>query len=234
MNATNKTLEQFIEGLKTALGEQLKSVIAFGSFATNEFQEGKSSINIFILTEMLTADVLQKITAPIQAWMASGHGAPVLMRQTELMDMARLLPIEFLDMVDHHRLLFGADPFTNFNVDASRLGFQVEHDIATLLLKLRRSTIQAVDEEARGKLLLQSWPSALTLCRALLRSEGLAKPALKAEAAHQLSAKAALNRDLIDQLEAFRKTGDARQAGKSFSAYLEFVEKLLHYAQSGK
>lgn len=49
-----KNLDKFVEELKNTLGENLLSVIAFGSQANVE--DAKSNLNLMIVTNELTAD----------------------------------------------------------------------------------------------------------------------------------------------------------------------------------
>lgn len=228
-------LQDLVRGLQSAWAENLRSVIVFGSFASGDVLEGTSTMNVLVLAQTLAAEALSQIAAPLQAWLDNGHAVPVFMKPAELRDMARVLPIEFLDIVDHHRVVFGESPFTAFTPDTAHLRTQIEHDLTVHLVRLRRAYPSVSGQEATANALLaESLPSVWTLCRALLRLRGLKTPVAKADAARQISIDAHLDPALIDRLEEFRKTRENPAGESLFPAYLELVEKLLHYAQSGE
>jgi hypothetical protein len=226
-------LQDLIASLKAVLGEDLRAVIVFGSFASGEFLEGKSSLNVLILAETLAPQRLTFLAAPFNAWARQKHMPPILMRTAELPTMAGVLPIEFSDILDHHRVVFGDISFAQLRLDPARLRFQVEHDLAILLLRLRRSAARAdFDAVALGTLVADSLSSTWTLCRALLRAHGVQDKMSKVEAARRLCAAAALDEKLVERLEACRISRNFVEGDALFSAYLELVEKLLHYADS--
>jgi hypothetical protein len=227
-------LQDFVVGLKSVLGDKLTSVIVYGSYASGEFQDGTSAVNVMVLSRVLDHATLAGLTAPVQAWIDAGHEVPVFARADDFAAMSPVLPIEFLDMADHHRIIFGHDPFPELNVTTERLGFQVEHDLNMALLKLRRSAVlYAQDKKELAQVLTRSIPSVWTLCRALLRLKGRSEPLSKIEAARKLSLLAGFDLALVDQLNAYRQTPDRGKTEKLFSSYLEWVEKLLHYMRTG-
>ena len=61
-----KNLDKFVEELKNTLGENLLSVIAFGSQANVE--DAKSNLNLMIVTNELTAENLYDISKPVKKW----------------------------------------------------------------------------------------------------------------------------------------------------------------------
>lgn len=220
-------LREIVDGLKTAWGGALRSAIVFGSFASGERTDEASQVNLLVIADALTADSLARGRPAIEAWVAQGHPAPILMRADELADMARTLPIEFLDIADYHRVVYGSDLIATLAIDDSHLRLQVQHDLSTALLRLRRAAASA----AFADVIAASLPSVWTLCRALLRLSGAREPLRKADAARRLATLAGYDAALVDRLENVRHGRKDADLSAAFAAYLELTEKLLHYAR---
>ena len=76
-----KNLDKFVEELKNTLGENLLSVIAFGSQANVE--DAKSNLNLMIVTNELTAENLYDISKPVKKWVKGKNPIPVIMNRDE-------------------------------------------------------------------------------------------------------------------------------------------------------
>ena len=170
-------LTELVQSLSTALGENLVSVLIFGSKASGEYREGRSNVNVFLVLKTCSEEVLQRMAEPVRAWVRAGHPTPVFLAQSELKACADSLPVEFLDMQDHHKVLFGKeDPLQALTVDRSRLRAQCAQELSVKLLKLRQAMVLMEGDPKRLRgLLLDSLPSILTLFRAALRLESISR-----------------------------------------------------------
>src|ERR1051326_6414720 len=163
-------LDELVKGLTAALGKKLVSVILFGSKVSGEFREDRSDGNVFLVLEDISGETMERLRAPIKAWMKTGHPMPVLVQGGELEAYAKSLPIEFLDMQDHHKVVFGDDPLLKLIVSRDRLKAQCAIELSIKLLKLRQAVILAGNKlERLRSILTDSLPSILTLYRAVLR-----------------------------------------------------------------
>src|SRR6266404_6289672 len=156
-------LQEMVEGLSQALGPKLVSVILYGSKASGEYREGSSDVNVFLVLEDVSTETLELIAKPIRAWMKAGHPMPVFVQKSELAIYAKSLPVEFLDMQDHHKVIFGSDPLEGLAVDRAHLRSQCLQELSTKQVKLRQAAL-LVDSNAKKLrvVLLESLPSVLT------------------------------------------------------------------------
>src|SRR5438105_889317 len=104
-----RDLRVLTDALRSALADQLKSVIVFGSMASGEFHVERSDVNVLVVADV-SFDGLGRMAPALKKWSAEGHTAPVVVGPSDLAGYARSFPIEFFDMLDHHRLLFGNNP----------------------------------------------------------------------------------------------------------------------------
>src|SRR5437660_1237063 len=122
-------LSELVESLQSALKTRLKSIIVFGSMASGEFHTEHSDLNVLVVADM-AFDALEAIGPALQRWGKRGHTAPILAAPENMSGMARSFPIEFLDMLDYHRVVFGENALAGLTVDNRHLRAQVEHDLA--------------------------------------------------------------------------------------------------------
>ena len=96
-----KNLDKLIESLKEELGENLTSVIAFGSKANVE--DAKNNLNLMIVTNTLNAENLYAISKPIQKWVKAKNPIPVVMNRDEWYSSFDVYAIEYADIKENYR-----------------------------------------------------------------------------------------------------------------------------------
>jgi len=69
--------------------------------------------------------------------------APLFFTKDELRDAANVFAIEILDMKHGRRILYGADVVADIEVPMNLHRVQIEHDLRTILLKLRQRYLRA-------------------------------------------------------------------------------------------
>jgi predicted nucleotidyltransferase len=164
--------EAFVEELRGAAGDRLRSATLFGSAARGEWIEGVSDVNVMILLDTLDAPLLAR-TSPAVRHAVEGGVVPLVMELEEWRRAADVFPIELADMRDHHVALFGEDPVTGGPVDPSLLRLQAERELRGKLLHLHGGMLMAAEDPKRlGGLFALALPSFLTYMRATLRLAG--------------------------------------------------------------
>jgi hypothetical protein len=134
-----KLLNELVEKLKVASGTNLKSVVLYGSAATEEFHAQYSDLNVMCILECLAASDLEKLNQVGQWWAGKGHPAPMLFTLEGLRNAADVFAIEFLDIKAKRRVLFGADVFADLDVPMSLHSHQVERELRVNLIRLRQN-----------------------------------------------------------------------------------------------
>lgn len=224
-------LKELVEALQGALGTHLKSVVLFGSLASGEFHEEHSDVNVLIVTD-LSYDILHQMSPAFRRWMDKGHVMPVLVAPPEWADFARAFPIEFHDMLDHHRVIYGEDPLTGLSVSAHYLQAQCEHELALKQLKLRQAVTMVGGQAPKlRQLLIDSWPSVLSLLRGVLRLEEKMAKLSKLEAAKRLAERVGFDPTCLEGVEGMRFRRETDNVDDIATHYLEILEKVLAYVR---
>jgi hypothetical protein len=97
-------------------------------------------------------------------------------------EAADVFPIEFSDMKDCHKILFGKDTLSELAIDHKHQRLECEHELRGKLLNLRsRYVLVAGDVRESTHLLAQSISSFATLFRHALHLAGKPTPLKKVE-----------------------------------------------------
>jgi hypothetical protein len=168
-----KNLDQLIERLQRALGDQLASVILYGSAASGEFHSAYSDLNVLCVLRRVGPEELLALDPLFRWWCDLGHQPPLLLTETEVRNSTDCFPIEFHDMVERRKVLFGADLIAGLDIDDSFYRAQVEYQLRAALLRLRRKAAAVLhDHKLLANLLAESVATFLILGRHALRLAG--------------------------------------------------------------
>jgi hypothetical protein len=187
-------------------------------------------VNVFLLLEDVSTETLEQMAKPIRAWMKAGHPMPVFVQKNELAAYAKGLPVEFLDMQDHHKVIFGSDPLEALRVDRTNLQSQCLQELSTKLLKLRQAALLAdANSKKLRALILDSLPSILTLYRAVLRLESDVSKGSKITAARELSQRVGADGDCLERLWNNHIRRDTDNIQDVAQRYLDGIERVITY-----
>src|SRR6266542_1408100 len=175
-----RILTQPVGDLHSAHGENLVSVVLYGSAAAGDHTQLRSDHNVLIALNRITSEDLRLAQAPMREWQRLGQPLPVYFTVTELKDAADVFPIEFLQMEKARKVLYGRDPFEFVDVSRANLRHQTEYELRTKLIRLRRLYIPAsVSVEKLSALMSDSLASFAALFGGLLILMGQEPPITK-------------------------------------------------------
>ena len=168
-----RKLETLLDDLQHMFPGDLIAVFLYGSAAAGEHVSGRSDINVGVVLRNVEAATLRKASARIGAWHRLGFSTPLFIDPDFLQGAVDVFPIEFQDMRDRHRVLFGPDVLAGLQISEHDLRRQCEQELRGKLLKLRQTYIEsAQDPETLGAVLIPAVSSIAVLARMLLRLHG--------------------------------------------------------------
>lgn len=183
MKKPESKLQEFVTRLRQACGENLVSVVLYGSAAREDFHEQFSDVNVLVVTQQLPPASFPAISAVLHWWSYEEKlRPPMIMTLEELHESANVFAIELLDMQRSHKTLFGQDVVASIHVPMNLHRVEVEHELRTTLLRLRHHLLLVPDnEEELRAVLAKSITSVLTLFRHALIVVGEKAPETKPE-----------------------------------------------------
>ena len=175
-----EALNSLVSDLRSTHGDNLASVVLYGSAAAGDYVELRSDYNLLIALNRITPEDLRQAQAPMREWRRLGHPLPVYFTVEELSDAADVFPIEFHQMANARIVLFGKDPFEFVKLSNIHLRHQAEYELRSKLIQLRRLYIPAsVSIEKLCDLMTESLSSFASLFRAVLILNGKEAPIAK-------------------------------------------------------
>ncbi len=170
-----KSLDKFLADVKNILGENLVSVIAFGSQAQND--QVKNNLNLAIITNRLTAEELYDLSAPVKKWVKAKNPIPVIMNREEWYSSFDVYTIEYSDMKENYRILLGEDLVSELRIDKYYLRLQCEFEMKNLLLKYKNNFLLNIKSDKEMKRVLNNVIKTLVVIfRSILRLHDSAVP----------------------------------------------------------
>jgi predicted nucleotidyltransferase len=160
---------EFTDRLVESFGDNLLSVILFGSAAAIEYIEGKSDINTLIVLQNARVVDLTIVMESVKKFSKKGLATPLVFEREHIETSLDTFPIEFSDMRARHILLYGMDPLTDARIEKTNLRYQCERELKSILVNLRRGFIQTAEKKENIETLLAgSLSSVLAACRGMV------------------------------------------------------------------
>ena len=167
------TLDDLVTQLRSAYGAHLTSVVLYGSAAAGEHIPKRSDFNVLLLLDSIDASSLAAASSVARAWRDAGNPPPMTMTTEEWRHSADVFPMEYADILDRHRVLYGTAPFDGIVVSNDNLRLQLEQQVMGKLLQLRQAALLAgTDDKRRADVIESSTSTMMVLFRAVLRLHG--------------------------------------------------------------
>ena len=231
-------LDELVRQLQLAYGDGLRSVVLFGSAVAGEHKAGKSDYNVLVIVDSLPLDRLRAVSAVSRAWGEDGNPPPMTFTMREWKSSSDIFPMEYADILERHRVLFGEAPFDGISVSPSDLRLQVEHQTMGKLLQLRRATMGAGGDGRRQlEVLERSLSTLMVVFRGVSRLHGQAPSQDYEELTRALAQRAGFSPDpfvrVIRHVRGTEKISRDDAAG-ILEGYLAAMERLVAYLNEYK
>jgi len=229
-------LKELVAKLGHAYSDRLVSVVLYGSAAAPERADRFSDLNVLCVLKQITPRELMEGEPVLKWWREKEHPWPLLMSEEEVYNSADSFPIEFHDMKERRRVLYGLDLIADLKVDPRNYRTQVEHELRSKLLRLRQQGASQLSHSAG--LLALCVDSVSTFCV-------LGLHALELDGKKAKSERRAVVRQLAELLQADMRPfeilldiredipgaglGDLGDPGELFAQYLVCINRLITF-----
>jgi predicted nucleotidyltransferase len=223
-NSLERILSELVERLKSALGDQLVSVILYGSAAVGDWDKENSDLNVLCALNRISPRELLQSEPVVAWWRQQGRPPLLLLTAEEVRTSTDCFAIEFHDMKKYRRVLYGVDLIEDLTVENTFYRAQVEHELRAKQIRLRQKAAELLSKPDRViQLLIDSISTFCVLGRHALLLSGSEPRWKKAEVVAGLEA--ALGRPL----SAFNEILAVRESGKQPSgmAATPLLERYL-------
>jgi predicted nucleotidyltransferase len=231
-NKIDAALNRLVYELRAAHGENLSSIVLYGSVAAGDHVELRSDHNLLIVLDRIALEDLRLSHETMRDWLSHGQPMPVYFTVDELKRAADVFPIEFLQMEQARKILHGLDPFEFVEISQANLRHQTEYELRTKLIQLRRLYIPASKStEKLSALMSDSLASFAALFRAVLILHGHEPTVSKSDNVRATARLLGLEETSFERIFALRSKPELKltetEANTVFSAYMAQVERVI-------
>jgi len=218
------------EILKSIYGDELVSVILYGSAAGKDYVSGKSSVDLLVVLTDQGINKLALLFPHLKLLRKKRITIPLLLTEQFIKTSLDTFPVEFLNMKLQYKLITGKDVLLDLAIDRSWLRTQCERELKGKLLYLRQGFVETEGKAKPLRLLIfHSLKTFLFLFNALIYLKDREIPKTRREKIHLLSELFDINEkvfmDLLDVYEEKTKP-DQQRLERLVLNYIEEMTKL--------
>jgi hypothetical protein len=173
------------------------------------------------------------IAATSRAWADAGNPPPLVLTGDEWKGSADIFPMEYADILERNRVLYGAAPFAGITVSATDLRLQLEHEAMGKLLKLRQAVLAtAGDDKKLVELMAASASTIMVIFRAVCRLHGVQPDRDNARLVDQVATLAQLDAGPFQRAVAVSRGHSAvpnSEALATVGGYVAGMERLVSH-----
>ena len=215
---------------KNLFGDDLVSVILYGSSVTKEYDPNKSDLNFLIVLSEEGIERLHLAHELVARWRKKKVGTPLFLTKEYIDFSLDTFPIEFLNIKRNHQVIVGEDVLAGISFKREFIRMEGERELKGKLLLLRQRYV-----ETRGKrkvlkeLISASLPTFIFVFKGLLYLLDKEVPETKEQTITILSQELKLDQELFTsllQLEAGTFKYSRQELGDLFKRYLKEIRRL--------
>jgi len=218
------------EDCRKAFGDELISVILYGSGITSEYDPKRSDLNFLVVLSEEGIERLDRVHELVANWHKKKVATPLFLTKTYIESSLDTFPIEFLNIQRNYSLIVGEDVLEGISFKRDFIRMQCERELKGKLLLLRERYV-----ETRGKpkileeLIHASVPTFIFVFKGLLYLLDKEVPETKKETVSLLGKELNLDQELflsLLQIKAGILKSSRQEVQSLFKRYLKEIRRL--------
>ena len=226
-------LKELVTKLEHAFQDRLVSVVLYGSGAGENHHPKFSDLNVLVVLKEITPRELSESEPILRWWREHKHPAPTMMSEEEVHNSSDCFPIEFRDMKDRRKVLFGPDVISEVKVDGKFYRAQVEHELRAKLFRIRQQGARVLsDPVALMNLCVDSVSTFCVLGRHALVVAGIDAKTERRAVVRQLAETLKMDVapfDILLDVREDKSGSEVGDPGELFAKYLECIRRMIEF-----
>jgi len=178
-DAIERTITAFVDAAKQAFGDDLVSIVLFGSGAEQNLR-ATSDVNILLVLKRFDQNQADALREPLRFAHAAIELNAMFLLEAEVPLAMEAFAVKFSDILHRHRVLFGSDPFASITVSDAALLRRLKQVLLNLQIRLReRYILISLREEQLGRVIADAAPPLRASAASILQIEGNPAPSPK-------------------------------------------------------
>jgi hypothetical protein len=150
--ARRAALDALSADLQRVFGQRLQSICAYALENRNE-----SDTHTIVFVDHLSFEDLAACVPYSKTWATKGLAVPLLLEEREFSRSLDVFPLEYGDIIAHHLVVYGADPFAGITVSEQDRRRGCELQAKSHLIHLREAYLETGgDPRAVGRMIAAS------------------------------------------------------------------------------
>lgn len=232
-NDVRKRVEPYLGRMLEIHGDNIVSIILYGSATGKDFSPKTSDINLLVVFKELDFHHLNKSLKLVSSGIQKKIAAPLFLSRTHIDTSKDVFPVEFLEFQENHILLYGQEVFKDMHIEVRRDHVRLfcEQQIKGKLIRLRQAYLEVgLKKKGIEALMKESLYGLMPIFRALIRLKGATPPVDKEGIATQLAEAFDLDKNVFIMILR-DKRDDERIAGEDVTFYFEkYIAELKKLA----
>ena len=232
--SARRALDALAEDLRRIFADRLLSLVAYDANGAAEDEAAHS----LALVERVTFEDLANCAPLVAGWRRRDLAVPLILSHDEFRRTLDVFPLEYGDIVAHHAVIYGRNPFAGIEVSPADLRRACEQQAKSHLIHLREGFLET---DGHGPAIARLIAASAPAFRALLdnigrHAEGGAatahehgEEAVVARAERQIGLPADLVREVF---AATRGVSTIVEPTALFSRYLAATERIWQYVDA--
>ena len=195
-----------VPALKQAFGNDLQSVLLYGSVVRGGFVPGRSDVNLLAILNTAEATAVAAFGRQARGIIRKLRITAHLLTADEFRDSADVFPMEYLDIQSRNTVIHGEDASATLRIAAAHLRHQLEDRLRGNLTQLRQILLASAGSAKVLQQQLGGWYGPLVASfRGLLRLKDVTIPAAAREQLTAVAAAYAVDLQALAQLLELRE-----------------------------
>ncbi len=222
-----------INDYKTIYGDDLISVILYGSAAGDDYNPGKSDLNFLIVLSEEIIDHLDKAIQTVSRWQKKNVAIPLFMTKAYIESSLDSYPLEFLNMRRRYILVYGEDVLKDISIESDHVRLQCEREIKGKLLLLREGFLQTEGKKRRIKELISASITAfISIFSGILYLRDMEIPETRRGILQAVAKEIPFDVDIFTgcmDVKEGKKEYSSTEINRLFKSYLSEIRKLWEF-----
>jgi predicted nucleotidyltransferase len=160
-----RVLKAFTESAQAAFGEDLLSIVLYGS-AAEDMLRPSSDVNVLVLLAKFTQEKADLLREHLRVAQAAIQLSAMFLVESELQSAVECFAVKFADIIRRRQILFGQDPFAAVSISREASIIRVRQTLLNLTLRMREAYIARGLREEQRVTMIANMAGPLRACAA--------------------------------------------------------------------
>lgn len=140
--AVKERLDELVDALKKACGDDLSGVLVHGSAVRGGWRPG-SNVDLVVVLKKSARETLERASNALQGARWASRIEAMILVEDEIARAADVYPIYYGDICRHHVVLHGRDPFEGLKIEKHHIRLRIEQELREAQIRMRRAVVDA-------------------------------------------------------------------------------------------